>query len=782
MSTAVPHPRALRRTEDLRLLTGTGRYTEDVRAEQPERHLVFLRSSVAHGVIRQLDVEQARRSPGVRAILTIDDLDRAGVCDPRPAGFNPEGGEGAEVSLPQPALARGYVRFVGEAVAAVVADSVSAALDAIDLMDLDIEESPAAGHLRAALAEGAAQIWPERAPGNVLGVRTRGQREGTAQAMANAAHRVEIDVVNNRVAPVTLEPRGCLAIPEGEGEQRTLTMRMGSQGVHAIQRELSVALGVDKARLRVITEEVGGGFGMRLFLQSEPVVVAFAAMALGEPVRWQATRSEGFLSDLGGRDHISHASLGLDQDLRFVALQVRTYSNVGAYTSQLGAGVAFFGSSMLTGAYDIPTAWAQTHVVVTNSAPLDAYRGAGRPEASYLIERLVDKAAAELGVAPRALRLRNFVRAEQFPYVSALGQTYDSGDYHRLLDSAWHRLEGERFEHRRQLSEARGLCRGLGLAYYVEVCAAYGKDRPAVAFREDGVIEARVGTQSTGQGHETIFTQMISEFFAVPVTRVRVVQGDTAQVASGNGTGGSRTLALGGSALALTLDAMAEAGAHVAAQLLEVSVADLVFEDGRFAVTGTDHCVSLDEVVTASFDSSQRPDEVQAGLASSEAFAPQGGTYPNGAHLCEVEVDPQTGAVQIVRYVVQDDMGRVGNALLLEGQIVGGAIQGLSQALLESVVYEDDTAQLLTGTFMDYGVLRASRSPRLDLQFDGVPSPRNPLGVKGAGEAGTIGAPAALVNAVLDALRPLGVNCLDMPLTPHRVWQAIHGASISADL
>lgn len=776
MPISVPHPSAQRRTEDQRLITGAGRYTEDVRAEKGERHLVFLRSPVAYGRILELDVGPAREAPGVLGVFTINDLDQAGVADPRPNAFNPEGGEGAEVSLPQPALARGWVRFVGEAVAAVVADSVAAALDAIELIEFDVEEAPAVGHLRAALADDAAQLWPEQAPGNLLGIRARGDREATAEALAKAAHRVEIDVVNNRVAPVTLEPRGCLAIPQGDGASRSLTMRMGSQGVHAVQHELGATLGLEASRLRVITEDVGGGFGMRLFLQSEPVVVAFAAMALGEAVRWQATRSEGFLGDLNGRDHLSHAVLGLDEDLRFVALEARTYSNVGAYTSQLGAGVAFFGSSMLTGAYDIPNAWAETHVMVTNSAPLDAYRGAGRPEASYLIERLVDKAAAQLGIAPGELRRRNFIRPEQFPYASALGQTYDSGEYQRLLDGAWQRAQGEHFEQRREASSSAGLRRGLGIAYYVEVCAAYGKDRPEVAFREDGVIEARVGTQSTGQGHETVFAQLISERFGVPVSQVRVIQGDTAQIARGNGTGGSRSLAIGGSALVATLEAMEQAGVRVAAQMLEASTADIVFERGRFAVAGTDHAVTLAEVAAASHDPERRPEDVAAGLASSEAFGPAGGTFPNGAHVCEVEVDPQTGVIEIVRYVVQDDMGHVGNALLLEGQIVGGAIQGLSQALVEDVVYDDDTAQLLTGTFMDYGVLRAAQSPRLDVQFDCVPSPSNPLGVKGAGEAGTIGAPAALVNAVLDALRPLGVEHLDMPLTPHRLWQAIHAS------
>lgn len=775
MGRTARHPSALRRTEDHRLLTGAGRYTDDVPADHALR-LVFLRSPVAHGVIRRVDLDQARAAPGVHAVFTIEDLDRAGVRDPRPGTFNPEGGEGGEVSLPQPALARGRVRFVGEAVAAVVADSVNAALDAIDLIDLEIDELPAVGHLPAALAADAPTLWPDVAPANTLGVRTRGEQQATTQALEGAAHRVRIELVNNRVAPVTLEPRGCLATPEGEGEQRTLTLHMGTQGVHAIQYGLGAVLGLPGGRLRVITDDVGGGFGMRLFLQSEPVVSSFAALHLGRPVRWQATRSESFLCDLHGRDHLTQATLGLDRELRFVGLEVSTYSNLGAYTSQMGAAVAFFGSSMLTGAYDIPCAWAQTHLVVSNSAPVDAYRGAGRPEASYLIERLVDKAARELDVCPRELRLRNFIRVDQFPYNSALGQRYDSGDYHRLLGGAWQRIDGEHFEARRVESARRGMRRGLGLAYYVEVCAGYGRDKPELVFREDGMLELRVGTQSTGQGHETIFTQMMSERFALPAERVRVIQGDTAQIARGNGTGGSRTLAIGGSAVALTMDAMERSGARVAAQLLEASAQDVVFEAGTFKVLGTDHGVSLTDVVAASFDVAVRPPDVAAGLASSEAFAPAGGTFPNGCHLCEVEVDPQTGELQIQRYVVQDDMGRVGNALLLEGQLVGGVIAGLSQALVEDVVYEGEGAQLLTGTFMDYGILRAAQAPRVDLQFDCVPSPHNRLGVKGAGEAGTIGAPAALVNAVLDALRGDGVRELQMPLTPARVWQALQAA------
>jgi carbon-monoxide dehydrogenase large subunit len=574
-----------------------------------------------------------------------------------------------------------------------------------------------------------------------------------------------------------MEPRGCVAIPGGDEDEHRLTIHTGTQGVHGIARDFAAVLNLPLDTLRVVTDDVGGGFGLRLFLQGESVVAAFAALRTGQPVRWIATRSEGFLADLNGRDHRSRAELALGEDLRFTALRVYTESNLGAYTSQMGASVAWFGSSMATGAYDIPVAFAQTALIVSNSAPTDAYRGAGRPEASYLIERLVDRAAHQLGVSPVELRRRNFIAPDRFPYVSALGQRYDSGEYARLLAAGWKRAGGASFEERRRESADRGMRRGLGLAYYVEVCAGYGREDVHVRLLRDGTAEVRVGTQSTGQGHETAFAQLVSQRLGIRPQLVRVLQGDTARIPTGGGTGGSRTLAIAGSALAATLDRVVEAGTRIAAQLLEVEVGEVELIDGRFRVCGTDLVVTLDRVVAASYAPSRRPEGVEEGLRCTAGHAASGGTFPNGCHVCEVEVDPQTGVVAVIRHTIEDDLGRVLNPLLLTGQIVGGTVQGLSQALLEQVVYDSADGQLMTGSFIDYAMARAGHIGRIDFAFDEVPSPNNPLGLKGAGEAGTIGAPAALVNAVLDALRPLGVTDLDMPLTPHRVWRAIRAAA-----
>jgi carbon-monoxide dehydrogenase large subunit len=782
--------RAERRIEDRRLLTGAGCYTDDTPTQPGELQLVFVRSPVAHGELQRVDVRAAKAHPGVVDVFTVQDLDEAGVRDPRPSAFNPEGGVGGPVALPQPALARGRVRFAGEPVVAIVADSVDRALDAADLIRLDIDELPAAAGLAHALADGAPQICTT-APANILGRRTRGDAEATQAAFARAAHRVEIELVNNRVSPVTLEPRCCVALPgpldppdealeggtaDGAGDVQ-LTLITGTQGVHGIAADLAAVLDMPVDAMRVISPDVGGGFGMRLFLQGETVVAAWAAMRLRRPVRWTGTRSEAFLADLAGRDHRSQAELALDAEGRFLALRARTAANVGAYTSRMGAHIPWFGASMLTGVYDIPVAWSETLLVVSNSAPVDAYRGAGRPEASYLIERLVDKAARVLAICPRSLRRRNFVAPEQFPYTSALGQTYDSGEYAQRLAICWERGDGDGFPARRAASAARGRLRGLGLACYVEVCAGYGDEDVQVRLTPQGGAEILVGTQSTGQGHETAFAQIVAQRLGVAVDGVRVHQGDTALIRRGGGTGGSRTLAIAGSALAAALDRVIEMGRRQAAVLLGVTVDSVAFDNDDYSFAGSGRSIGVAEVVRASHRPDLRADEVRAGLEASGNFAADGGTFPNGCHLCEVEVDAQTGRVDILRHTVEDDLGRVLNPLLLEGQIVGGTVQGLSQALLEQVVYEEGSGRLLSGSFMDYGVARAAQLGRIDFGYGEVPSPRNPLGLKGAGEAGTIGAPAALVNAVLDALSGLGVRELDMPLTPQRVWDAIRAAS-----
>jgi carbon-monoxide dehydrogenase large subunit len=491
-------------------------------------------------------------------------------------------------------------------------------------------------------------------------------------------------------------------------------------------------------------------------------------------VKWIADRSESFLSDLHGRDHASHAELALDDEGRFLAMNATIAANIGAYCSQAGPMIPWFGACMTTGVYAIPVAWVDVRMVLTNTVPIDAYRGAGRPEAAYLIERLVEKAARQLGIDSVELRRRNFIRPEQFPYMTATARSYDSGDYERIMDSALSRAGWKDFAERRRASDERGRLRGIGLAYYVEICSVLGSEIAYVEFGRNGRLVVRIGTQSTGQGHETSYAQMVAGGLGIDIDQIDVIEGDTDRVPTGDGTVGSRSMVIGGSAIYRTVDSLIDAGHRMAGHVLEAADADIEFESGRYRVAGTDRSVSLIEVAQASFDDANRPDGVEPGLASSERFAPEEGTFPNGCHVCEVEVDPETGEIEIVRYTIEDDVGTVINPLILEGQIVGGVAQGLGQALGEYALYDRDGGQLVTASFMDYPMPRAEWLPPIDFRYREVPSPRNPLGVKGAGEAGTVGAAPALVNAVLDALAPRGIDHLDMPLTPLRIWQSLN--------
>lgn len=767
---------AVRRVEDERFLTGAGRYLEDI-VPADAAVLYFLRSPYPHGVISELDVDEARALPGVLAVYTAEDLAAAGVKD-LPGSAVPPGTEfegRGEVS--QPPLARGRVRYVGEPVAAIVAETLSVAKDAAELILFDVDELPAVTSVADALAGGAPLIHDE-VEDNLLGIMTHGDREATEAAFAGAARVVELELVNNRLAPTAMEPRGCCAVYDADGGE--FTLYQGCQGVHVLRRRVAATLGIHEDKLRVVSPDVGGGFGLKFFLQCETVSAMHAARDLGRPVKWIAERSESFLSDVHGRDQRSRAELAVDGEGRFLALRVTTDANVGAYTSQAGAIIPWFGYFMLTGCYDIRAAYTRLRLGVSNTVPVDAYRGAGRPEACYLIERLVDKAARELGVAPDELRRRNFIQPGDFPYQTVTGQVYDSGDYERLLAEGMKRADWAGFADRRRESEAGGRLRGIGLSYYVEICSAMGDEDTHVRFERDGTVTVLMGTQSTGQGHETSYGQMVAAVLGVPLERIRVRQGDTRVIPTGNGTGGSRSMAIGGSALIRTVETVIESGKRIAAGLMEADEGDIEFEPGEYRIVGTDRRVAMGEVVEASFDDGRRPEGVRPGLESTENFTPEAGTFPNGCHVCELELDPETGMIEILRYTVQDDVGNVINPLILEGQIMGGVAQGLGQAMFEEAVYDPDTGQLQTATFMDYTMPRADRLPGIDFRYTEVPSPRNPLGVKGAGEAGTIGAPPALVNAVIDALEPFGISHIDMPLTPLKLWRAMREAGRAA--
>lgn len=758
----------VRRKEDQRFITGSGRYTDDLTLER-QAYLYLFRSPYAHGAITTLDATDARKSDGVVAVYTADDLTDAGIEDVIGADMPPSSQSEARSAVRQPPLARGRVRYVGEPVAGVVAESLGAARDAAELIWFEVEEQSAAVSPLDALKEGAAQIH-DNIPGNSFGHLEYGDRDATDKAFDDATTIVDIDIINNRLAPTAMESRACNITWDGN----ELTVYQGCQGVHALRDRLNASLNLDPANIHVIAPDVGGAFGLKFFVQCESVVAAHAAMDTGRPVKWTGDRNESFLSDLHGRDHVSRAELAIDDDGRFVAMRVSITGNLGAYCSQAGPVIPWFGACMTTGCYNIPVAYVDVHMVFTNTVPTDAYRGAGRPEAAYLVERLVDKAARKTGRTPDEIRRLNFIRSDQFPYQTPTGRAYDSGDYETLMNSAMRRADWDGFASRRAESASLGRLRGIGMIYYVEICSGLGSETTHVRFEENGRITVLIGTQSSGQGHETSFAQVVATELDVDIDLIDIVQGDTKLVPTGDGTGGSRSMVIGGSSIFRSVSSMIESGRKMAAEVLEAAVADIEFEDGTFRIAGTDRTASLSEVAQASFDDDKRPDDVAPGLYCSENFTPDAGTFPNGCHICEVEVDPETGVVEIQRYTVEDDVGKVINPLLLEGQIVGGIAQGLGQACGEHAVYDGDSGQLLTATFMDYPMPRADWIPDIDFQYREIASPRNPLGAKGAGEAGTVGAAPAYINALLDALSVRGIEHIDMPATPLKVWKLLH--------
>lgn len=758
----------IRRKEDERFTQGLGRYTDDV-AGSEAAHLYVFRSPFAHGVITTLDVDAARDVPGVAAIYTAADLTAANIRDLPAGAFPPSSISQPREGIGQPALARERVRYVGEPVAAVIADSLAAAKDAAEMIEFDVEELDAVVTPRAAFAPDAPQLH-DGVEGNRWAVLEHGSSEDTEAAFAEAAMTAEVNIRNNRLAPTAMEPRGCVV--SWDADAKKMTLYQGCQGVHTLKDYLKAAMDIDD--LHVISPDVGGGFGLKMFLQCETVLAAHAARQLGRTVRWIAERSESFLSDVHGRDHQSRGRLALDEDGRILAMRLDIDAATGAYCGQVGSIIPWFGATMSSGCYAIPTGYVAINMAATNTCPVDAYRGAGRPEAAYLIERLMDEAARVTGLSRHEIRRRNFIAPSAFPYKTFTGASYDSGEYARLMDAALERADWDGFEARRKKSAENGRLRGIGIAYYVEVCSGLGSEETHIRFEKNGRVTVLIGTQSTGQGHETSFGQMIADGLGVDLDLIDVVQGDTERVPTGFGTAGSRSMVIGGSALYHTVETIVDAGRKQAAEMMEAATADIEFDAGEFRIVGTDRAVGIAEVAAASYEN---PVEgVAEGLSASREFVPEAGTFPNGCHICELEIDPDTGAYEFLRYTVEDDVGVVINPLLLEGQIMGGVAQGLGQACGEDAVYDEESGQLLTATFMDYTMPRADWVPDIDFHYTEVPSPRNPLGVKGAGEAGTVGAAPAFVSAVLDALAPRGVLHIDMPVTPLAVWQALDTA------
>ncbi|MGH6967864.1 MAG: xanthine dehydrogenase family protein molybdopterin-binding subunit, partial [Stellaceae bacterium] len=602
-----------------------------------------------------------------------------------------------------------------------------------------------------------------------------GNRKAAEAAFAKARHVIELSLVNNRLVANSMEPRGALGVYDAAEER--FTLYTSTQGSHAIRRLLAAnVFKLAENRIRVVTPDVGGAFGMKLFLYPEHGLVLHAARKLGRPVKWIGERGESFLSDAQGRDNVTRARLALDADLNFLAVDVETTANLGAYLSNFGTFIpTMAGTAMLAGVYRMSAAVVRVKGIYTNTVPVDAYRGAGRPEANYALERLVDHAARQLGVAPAELRRRNFIPPEAMPFKTVLGMTYDSGEFARNLADALKRADADGFPARKAQSEARGKLRGLGFSTYIEQCGGGFDEMAEIRFDSSGAVTVIVGSQSSGQGHQTAYAQLVADGLGVPFGRVRVHQGDTDIVGFGRGTGGSRSLPVAGNALGIAVKRIIDKGKKIAAHRLEAAEADIEFADGQYVIAGTDKRVSMIEIAQAAHNPLLLPAGFEPGFDEKAHYLPAAHTFPNGCHVCEVEIDPETGVTAVLRYVVVDDFGNVVNPLLLAGQIHGGVVQGIGQALIEGCVY-DDGGQLLTGSFTDYAMPHADDVPAVEFAYNVVPCRTNPLGVKGAGEAGAIGAPPAVINAVVDALAGLGIETIEMPATPHSVWRAIQQA------
>jgi aerobic carbon-monoxide dehydrogenase large subunit len=765
----------IRRVEDRRFLTGYGRYVDDI-ARPRQAHAVVLRSPHAHARIRALGTSAAAAMPGVIAVLTGDDLAQDGLGT-IPCATGLTNRDGSPIAMPpRPALVRDWVRHVGDAVALVVAETAAIARDAVEQIAVDYEPLSAVVDTAHALDAGQPAVWEEN-PGNRCFEWEVGDSAPVQRALAGAKHRVLLTLVNNRVIVNSMEMRG--AIGEYDPGEDSYTLWSSTQGSHFVRNLLAEhVLNMPENRIRVVTPDVGGGFGMKLFLYPEHVLVLWAAKRVGRPVKWVPDRSEAFVTDTQGRDNVTRLDLALDDELRFIGLSVELIANMGAYLSNFAPEIpTFSGAVMYSGVYAIPAIHVVSTGVFTNTVPVDAYRGAGRPEAAYALERLIDVAARRLGVAPDELRRRNFIQPAAMPHTTPLGLVYDSGDFGRNMQDALAAADAAGFAARRAESRARGRYRGLGHAVYIEQSGFPPDEFAELRFDPAGTLTLLMGTQSSGQGHQTAYAQLAAERLGIPFDKMRVLQGDTAMIAFGRGTGGSRSLPVGGAALMHAAEKLIDKGKKIAAHMLEAAEADLSFEDGVFAIAGTDRSVSLDAVARAAFNPAQLPPGVEPGFAESGHFTPPQPTFPNGCHVCEIEIDPDTGHIDILRYLVVDDFGVVINPLLLRGQVHGGIAQGVGQAMLERTVYDPESGQLLSGNLTDYAIPHADTLPALEFSYNVVPCRTNPLGVKGAGEAGAIGAPPALVNAVVDALAEFGIDHLDMPLTSERLWRAMRDAT-----
>lgn len=763
---------SVRRVEDPRLLTGGGRYTDDTKLSGQAARAYVLRSPHAHAEIRNVDVSSARNAPGVLLVLTGDDVKKEGFGDlPCLVPVNNRDGT-PRADTPRPMLAQGRVRHVGDPVALVVAETLEQAKDAAELIDVDYNPLPHTVGTRES-AEPGAPLVHDHIKGNIAFDWEMGDREKTEAAFAKADRVVELQIVNNRLVVNSMEPRGAIAEYDPADDRSTLWV--SSQGVSVIRPVVAdMILKIGQPKLRVRTGDVGGGFGMKIFVHPEYPMVVWASRVLKRSVKWIPDRQEAFQSDVQGRDHVSVAEMALDKECRFLALRVTTHAALGAYLSHYGAFIpTMAGSGMLAGLYQTPAIYVNVKGVMTNTVPTDAYRGAGRPEAAYLLERFVDHIARETGLTPSELRRRNLVKPEQLPWNTALGDTFDSGDFDNVMLKGMEKADWKGFPARRAASLAKGKWRGMGMATYVEKCSGGAPESAIAKFNDDDTITVYVGVQTNGQGHETAFTQIMSARLGVDAERIRIVQGDSDFTPEGM-TGGSRSIPVAGAAVLGVSDKIIEKGKLVAASAMEAAAGDIEYKDASFRIVGTDRAMSLFEVAKAARDAKHVPAGEKPGLDDAFTRTPQAATFPNGCHICELEVDPDTGTLEILNYTVMDDFGTALNPLLLQGQVHGGIGQGVGQALTEKTVYDDESGQLMSGSFMDYALPRADIVPHVHFDMHNSLCKTNPLGVKGAGEAGAIGAPPAVINAIVDAIHPhTGIAHVDMPVTPATLWAAI---------
>ena len=779
---------SIKRVEDQRFLTGNGNYTDDIN-RPGQAYAWILRSPHAHATLKSVDTSKAANADGVIAVLTGADMAADGVGG-LPCGWQIHNKDGSPMAEPaHPPLAHEKVRYVGDQVAIVIASTRDAARDAAELIDVEYGVLPAVVDMDTALGGGT--LVHDDVPDNRCFDWEIGEKDAVDEAFDKADHVVSIDLVNNRLIPNAMEPRA--AISDFDRSTGQYTLYTTTQNPHVIRLLMGAfVLQIPEHKLRIVAPDVGGGFGSKIFHYAEEAILTWAAAKVHQPIKWVAERSESFATDAHGRDHETHAELALDKDGKFLGLRVATKANVGAYLSTFGSSVpTYLYATLLAGVYTTPAIYAEVQTVFTNTVPVDAYRGAGRPECTYLLERLVTKAARQLGIDPVEIRKLNMIQPDQYPYQTPVALQYDCGDTPASFESALKAADYAGFEKRRTAAEKSGKLRGIGISTYVEACGiapsavagALGAraglyESAQVRVHPTGSVTVYTGTHNHGQGHETTFAQLVSESFGIPADHVEISHGDTDQVQFGMGTYGSRSLAVGGPAILKACNKIIDKAKKIAAHIMEADVSDIEFADGKFTVAGTDKEMAFGEISLAAYVPHNYPiEEIEPGLDENAFYDPLNFSFPGGAHICEVEVDPETGDVEVVGFTAVDDVGRVVNPMIVEGQVHGGLAQGVGQAILEGCVYDDD-GQLLTGSYMDYTMPRADDLPSFSVATQSVMGASNPLEVKGVGEVGAIGSPPAVVNAILDALAPLGVEDISMPATSHKVWQAIQESSV----